>query len=132
MSVPLKNNGKQTLILDRIGVLGATPGLHVVGACVAWYGTHSLRDAPATLLDQNCNLRPRAAGTTVAPGRGFVPELRLQFTGRPEGWAHRTLDVSYRVGNQRYERKFDVGYMISSAEREPVSTPSRTGQETGA
>jgi hypothetical protein len=109
-SVPLENKGKRTLVLDRIGVLGATPGLHLVGACLAWYGTHSRRDSPATLLDENCDLRPKAAGTAVPPGRGFVPELRLQFAGRPEGWAYRILDVAYHVGRHRYERKFDVGY----------------------
>jgi hypothetical protein len=109
-SLPLQNRGKRTLVLDRIRVLGATPGLHLLGACVAWFGTHTRKTAPAYLLDANCDLRPKAANTAVGPGRGFVPELRLQFTGQRQGWGYRSLIVSYHVGRHRYERRFDVDY----------------------
>jgi hypothetical protein len=115
-SADLHNSGKQAVVLDRVRTLEATPGLRVVGAYVAW---HNVRTVTKTTdehtsgdfyLDTTPNLRPKAAGTTIAPGRFFSVELSERLTGKPAGWSYRRLQVDYHVGPARYRRTIDVKY----------------------
>jgi hypothetical protein len=107
-SLALVNSGARRLVVDGVRVGGATPGLHVVGACVAWHSNRVTQTGTGDFLVAGCNKRPRAQGTAVAPGRIFSLELVLQFSGRSEKWTYQSVEVAYHVGHVRYVRTWRV------------------------
>src|SRR5690348_17295719 len=109
MSVPLRNNGKKALVLDRVRILGATPGMHLVGTYIAWLTSRGVATGPGDLPASERNSRPEASRTVVPPGKGFMPELSLTFAGTPHKWTYSRLEIAYHVGNAHYRQTYPVG-----------------------
>jgi len=107
----LKNTGKRSLVLDGVRLVQATPGLSLINAWVAYHYTGSygvMEDHPEW---------PAAAGTAIRPGKSFSVELRLRFTGQPDRWTYRALEVRYHVGRAHYERTANVDNIICRTQR---------------